>query len=130
MREHEFRGMDKLGKWHYGDLIHMSDSTMSIRDIADDTYVVDPESVGEYTGHTDTRGVRVYEGDIMFTPSKFAHSQTGVVVYEPNKSALLVKMVTTNDNPFPWKSIPAFTGEVVGNVYENSKMIEMGEEYE
>jgi len=61
MREHIFRGRRiDGGDFVYGDLEHNGDVDVRIQG-----YVVDPETVGEFTGLEDINGVAVYEGDLL-----------------------------------------------------------------
>ncbi len=74
MREILFRGKTKHGKWVYGwfcgkTLNHMMDGTEECSQIihSDTLYwhVVEPETVGQFTGLTDKNGKKIFEGDIV-----------------------------------------------------------------
>lgn len=82
MREILFRGKNRDGVWIYGDLrqnanaietdgIDLSGDTFIEPHECGDTlyspdyYAVNPDTVGQYTGITDTNDTRIFEGDIL-----------------------------------------------------------------
>ena len=79
MREIKFRGkrIDN-GEWVYGDLVQNPCSTRIVVDFVlidgcndgtvecgGDFYLVDPRTVGQFTGLQDSKGVDIYEGDLV-----------------------------------------------------------------
>lgn len=136
MISYKFRGKQyKTGEWLVGDLIHFRHNVMILPLDADwfdfvprkdnpfrlpsDKFVVDPETVGQFTGLFDKNGKEIYEGDI--------------VRYRPNNK---VYQVVFKDGIF-WGEGENGCGcaahffpacEIVGNVFDNPGLIEKGVE--
>lgn len=130
MREILFRGkrVDN-GEWVYGNLNY---GTIEIKSIKDSYYISDfdvnpwdkkfylviPESVGQYTGLTDKNGKKIFEGDIVSTPR-----YNGVVVYGTGCYCI----EHGNNSPAIDIVMNDFDVYIIGNIYDNPELLEVGE---
>lgn len=112
-RYYKKEGETKVGIWVYG--------------------VVDPETVGQYTGLTDKNGTKIFEGDIVkCTATNVDCAFTAVVLFgnpngEYNWGFQLMRISGANANTdiLLWVDMEE-TGafiEVIGNIYDNPKLI-------
>ena len=88
----------------------------------DNRVMIDPDDceLMQYTGLKDKNGKEIYEGDIYFQEVwMFGNNEgwhKGVVEYNP--ASFVIR--------FAWgTSVIRLTGEVIGNIYENSELMEV-----
>ena len=141
-REIKFRGyVDKCDedeqRWVYGDLCHeeINDGRMERpvicyydEDVGWYSNHVYEDSVGQWTGVDDGHGNEIYEGDIIDT---FILGKRDVCVVEWDEDAL--QYVLRSRDGFIWHTLGELVNFlmvpfcVVGNMFENKKMMEGGE---
>lgn len=130
MRNIIFRGkrINRNGEWGYGDLRRFGGNTWVFphdKDAAYDADVVDPETVGEYTGLNDRRCNPIYEGDILrvtsLQPETLGKKMNVAVEYDGGRAAFLVK----NGEKFQQLGLCALENDVVivGNIYDNPELL-------
>ena len=146
MREILFRGKrTDNGEWIYGDLRHISnwkggynphivDNTNGRNNSVTGLEII-PETVGQYTGLTDKNGVRIFEGDILkstikiidcddegFSISHYDKEDIGIVEWEYNGFMIVHK-------PGTWaRGFYGCENYVIGNIHDNPKLLEGGED--
>ena len=130
MREILFRGKALYdGDWVYRSYVYAKDEHIIIPKNAEHWggaefnrgYLVDPETVGQYTGITDKDGKRIFEGDIVRLLTK-RHPNPKKVVFDGGafchqdfeKEWMTHELRTYEDGQF----------EVIGNIHDNPELIE------
>lgn len=140
-REVEYRGFDSR-EWRYGDLeYNRKDDVARIHTYKDDgsynkQYLVDPYTVGEFTGMRDKRGKKIFEGDIVRKRDlTFGLKFDGVVVYNSeigcfrihseNNGVTMRMGFEASDVYNDGKcTVPVkYDYEVIGNIYDNPELL-------
>ena len=124
MREILFRGKaNDTKEWIMGDLISHTYEKPNIRSIGSlSSYIVIPETVGQFTGLTDKNGKKIFEGDII---QSLKSSVTGLVQWFPEHSAFMVWCKSANEVGFLYECADII--KVIGNIHDNPELLEGGE---
>lgn len=85
------------------------------------TYIVIPETVGQYTGLLDKNGKKIFEGDII---QSLETKETAVVQWFPEHSAFMVWCKSSNEVGFLYECTKSNI-EVIGNIYDNPELLEV-----
>lgn len=137
MHEILFRGKAfRRGDWHYGQILRGNQSTF-IHEFESSAHIVHipilPETLGQYTGLTDKNGIRIFEGDIIKVDDDYDTF---------GKMAGEIREVWFKDGGFRLKpKYPSSIArgdrghwledgadyEVLGNVYDNPRLLEDGD---
>ena len=139
-RDIEFRGLTGSVKgdiWVYGtpykvESLFSADERYYIRNKHADERIVDPKTIGQYTGLKDKNGKKIFEGDILRTPAwLYGEEKVCICKYnqENNVNSIIGFGLYTNDAYFKkyqelvecdeWDEF-----EVIGNIYENKELLE------
>ena len=122
-RDIVFRGKSKsTGEWVEGSLIGNDVIVGKIVEFEEDYfctefwYKVDPETVGQFTGMTDKKGKKLFEGDIYSMGEK---NILYVVIFD--KSQFIGKQVGNRSlaGLEYWKS----DIEIIGNIHDNPELL-------
>lgn len=150
MREILFRGKSKQsGKWHYGYYQECSYRKRHTPVIFNEKYQrveVIPETVGQFTGLTDSKGNKIFEGDIIkwcFRSEMIIYEDEPVeenipqfyydtVVYMADR--LDYSAFDLENNTFECNGLSdlvcsgAYDFEVAGNIHDNPELLEVQNE--
>ena len=122
-RENLYRGKRvDTGEWVEGSLIGNDVIVGKIVEFEEDYfctefwYKVDPETVGQFTGMTDKKGKKLFEGDVYSMGEK---NILYVVIFD--KSQFIGKQVGNRSlaGLEYWKS----DIEIIGNIYDNPELL-------
>ena len=121
MREILFRGKrTDGGEWVYGYIYQ--DGLIGCNIFQTNphlaAYIVDPSTIGQYTGLTDKNGKKIFEGDIVLR-----HDKKAEVRYQPSEFVLVFP-----DNPYPQCGLLTTSYlnegiEVIGNIHDNPELL-------
>ncbi len=127
MREILFRGKQLNGtEWFEGDLSHFvhSDGRFYVFPAdgynSPDWYEVDPDTVGLYTGLTDKRGAKIFEGDIVRHKDRTLHE----VVFERRNGNAYFGWTINELETWLFDRYFLCQLEVIGNIYDNPELLE------
>ena len=139
MREILFRGkrIDN-GEWIEGCLLNVTLGGKTARLIFGDNFIrakndvkalshamVDPETVGQFTGLTDKNGKKIFEGDIVTAKdeiwgSPFCYSITGKIVYD--EASFFIEPKDVMETQYIFNECAVY--EVIGNIHDNPELLE------
>ena len=124
MREIKFRGRVKntnKPQWVYGIVIPPQYSSWEDWTLFDGErrWIVDPKTVGQFTGICDSEGKEVYEGDIISFPYR-RRTETGVVYYVNGGYSVKNKVFLHDDD---LRSVMFYKEiHVIGNIHDNPEL--------
>ena len=128
MREILFRGKvtgiplylqdkTKIGTWVYGS--YVSYPVAQIFDLEDE-YIVDPATVGQYTGLCDKNGKKIFEGDIIKTDF---HEMKMSVCYKTRLASFALENRHWMYPHYFQEAVKPKDVEVIGNIHDTPDLV-------
>ncbi len=117
-REILFRGKNEEG-WFYGNLLIYADTAQiwyEEKGYGKVNVLVDPSTIGQYTGLTDRNGVKIFEGDII----KY-RSEIFEVIYSATNARFLALRPNGVFNAAAMRNC-----EIIGNIHDNPELLQTG----
>ena len=125
MREIKFRGRPYNSKqWLYGSLIIEEDPNADNLKYFIKPFnqlvgkIVDPETIGQFTGLKDIDGKEIYEGDILNWDGTL-----GIVYWDEWIASFALGNIKGPNNTIPISQDIAIKMKIVSNVYESPKNV-------
>ena len=129
MREILFRGKKTgFNEWVEGFISSPCKNTMCFMVEASTKadWCVDAETVGQYTGLTDKKGNKIFEGDIVVQPVRETRKHSPCIV-EFHDGKFQAHYVSENRFFDRYYDINSFT-KVIGNIHDNPELLKGGAE--
>lgn len=132
MREIKFRGKRiDTGEWVFGDLLQDGDLSFIVGSLKEfmDTPVneclVNPDTVGQYTGFKDRTGMDIYEGDILLHEERYNLGLFKDYIKVEWEDAGYIATVLNNESKGLVESLEYCTDyPVCGNIHDNPELLE------
>ena len=136
MREIVFRAKRKdNGEWVYGSLLiqagerinkdELTPAEYRILGCRGENHLVDPKTVGEYTGLTGGKGTKIFEGDIVKHIQEYEISDKveSIAVIKWNEAYTCWSIEYTNGRITAFLGMEYHRIEVIGNIHDNPELL-------
>ena len=120
MREILFRGKKiDNGQWTYGLPTYDMEYVFGENDFdSPDSYMVDVNTIGQYTGLKDKNGTKIFEGDVV---NHTVWSQLLVANYSLKANGFVLSSLSRNSEEYSMND--TLDIEIVGNIHDNKDLL-------
>lgn len=129
-REIKFRAKNKNGEWIVGD-IHLQCKTPHIHYVGD-KYLIDVDTISQYTGLKDINGKEIYEGDIIKGLDSTKNDILHVVKWDDQTASFEAYLIPfdkhLHKSPLSQNWLDFFDKEVIGNIFDNPELLQKEKE--
>ena len=130
MREIKFRGMTELGEWKFGLLTFMFGQYAIVDPIDENSvYLIDKETVGQYTGIKDKDGIEIFDGDIVEACSRGVKGTFEVKWRQDGSPSWILFPAWQSSQMWYLHAVETEKGyykdnvNVIGNIYEHNHLL-------
>lgn len=119
MREILFRGKRKdNGEWVYGYYLFTEQNTHPvIIDLKCHSYIINPETVGQFTGLTDRNGNKIFEGDIV---KQIYNGLAHIVTWDKMRALFYLE---SNSGIVGFYHCFGEELKIIGNIHDNPELL-------
>lgn len=115
----KFRGKEKTIGWVYGSLLCFGANEYAIHlRNAEGSLIIDPETVGQFTGLKDKNGVDIYEGDVIKNENEII-----IVLWNEKYAGFTLHCDNWACLAFFYEYLDVEKVEVIGNIHDNPELL-------
>jgi len=108
-----------VGDWVYGSYVDYPGA--QIFDL-EDVYIVDPATVGQFTGLCDKNGKKIFEGDKLYCEARLDKAEMYVVFEQGQFRMVLCDKFKEYETGRGYYDINSFQKTVVGNIHDKEEV--------
>ena len=108
-----------VGDWVYGSYVDYPGA--QIFDL-EDVYIVDPATVGQFTGLYDKNGVKIFEGDKLYCEARLDKAEMYVVFEQGQFRMVLCDKFKEYETGRGYYDINCFQKTVIGNIHDKEEV--------